>query len=90
MSYYAAFLKMLDPEKNQSMRPDHLAFLVQKEGEGKIFARGKFTDGAGGLVIYIAGSLDEARRLAESDPYVAGGARSLEIHEWDMKSNPPA
>jgi len=41
-------------------------------------------------VIYIAGSLDEARRLAESDPYVAGGARTLEIHEWDMKSNPPA
>ncbi len=85
MSYYAAFLKMKDPEKSQNYRPAHLEFLVQNEKAGNIFARGKFTDNTGGLVIYIAASWDEALKLAESDPYIACGARALELHEWDMK-----
>jgi uncharacterized protein YciI len=85
MKYFAAFLPMKDPVKNQELRPAHIAFLTKGENEGTIYARGKFLDGAGGLVIYKAGSLEEAQKLAESDPYVANGARTLELHEWDVK-----
>jgi len=85
MKYYAAFLRMQDPSKSQDLRPQHIAFLDQGGKEGKIFARGRFTDGTGGLVIYKTESLEEAQKLAESDPYVSSGARSLELHEWDMK-----
>lgn len=92
MKYFAALLKMKDIEKNRSYRDQHVDFLVRREKEGKIFARGRFTEGEGGLVIYIAASFDEAIKMAESDPYVAFGARSLELYEWDMKipgkSNP--
>lgn len=87
MKYFAAFLKMKDLEKNQQYRDQHKDFLLQKEKEGKIFARGRFTDG-GGLVIYMAESMDEARKTAESDPYVASGARTLELYEWEMKAAP--
>ena len=76
---------MSDPAKNQEYRPAHLEFLGKMEEEGKIFARGKFSDGSGGLVIYKAGSVEEARKFAESDPYVKNGARTLELHEWEMK-----
>jgi len=89
MAFFAAFLKMADPEKNQRLRPAHMEFLVAREREGKIFARGRFSDSAGGLVIYVADSLEEAMALAQSDPYVAQGARSLEIHQWEMKVAPP-
>jgi len=85
MKYFAALLRMLDPTKSQDLRERHIEFLEQKAKEGRIFARGRFTDGAGGLVIYTAESLEDARKIAESDPYVSSGARSLEIHEWDMK-----
>lgn len=85
MKYFAAFLPMRDLEKSQELRPAHMEFLSQTEREGKIFARGRFSDGAGGLVIYRAASLEEARKIAESDPYVKSGARSLEFHEWEMK-----
>lgn len=85
MKYFAAFLRMQDPAKSQNLRPQHLEFLGREEKEGRIFARGKFMDDAGGLVIYQAESLEQARKNAESDPYIASGARSLEIHEWDMK-----
>lgn len=86
MKYFAAFLKMLDSAKNETYRPQHMDFLVQNEKEGKIFARGRFTEGKGGLVIYIAESFEEAKKLAESDPLVKFGARSLELYEWEMKA----
>jgi uncharacterized protein YciI len=85
MKYFAAFLMMKDPEKNASYRPQHIEFLTQNEKEGKIFARGRFSDNSGGMVIYIASSLEEAENIAKSDPLVASGARSLEVHEWEMK-----
>ena len=88
MKYFAAFLKMQDLQKNKDLRPQHLEFLIQTEKEGKIFARGRFEDDSGGLVIYQTESLEEARKIAERDPYVTSGARSLELHEWGMKLSP--
>jgi uncharacterized protein YciI len=85
MKYFAAFLRMKDLEKNTDFRQRHMDFLIQKEKEGKIFARGRFAEGKGGLVIYIAPSFDEAAKIADSDPYVASGARTLELFEWEMK-----
>jgi uncharacterized protein YciI len=76
---------MKDPEKNQQYRPQHMDFLLQQEKAGRIFARGRFAEGKGGLAIYMAESIDEARKIAESDPYVVLGARTLELYEWDMK-----
>jgi uncharacterized protein YciI len=87
MKYYAAILRIKDIAKSQDYRPLHLQFLEHNEKAGRIFARGRFADGAGGLIIYVAESGEEARRLAESDPYIASGARSLELHEWEMKSS---
>ena len=49
------------------------------------FCARPFTDDAGGLVVYRAGTIDEAKKIAESDPYVTSGARRLELHEWDAK-----
>lgn len=83
MKYFAAFLKMQDVDKNRDLRPQHLAFL--DANAANIYARGPFKDGAGGLVIYTAETLEEAATLAGKDPYVLQGARSLEIHEWDAK-----
>jgi uncharacterized protein YciI len=88
MKYFAAFLKMKDLEKNESYRQQHANFLVEKDKEGKIFARGRFAGNNGGLVIYIASSLEEAAKIAESDPYVSSGARILELYEWEMKATP--
>ena len=85
MKYFAAILYMQDAEKNKVMRPDHIAFLEENASKGNIFARGPFSDGAGGLVIYQAESLEEAKAIAARDPYVSGGARRLELHPWEMK-----
>jgi uncharacterized protein len=85
MKFFAAFLPMRNPALNQEFRTAHVDFLNEMEKAGKIFARGKFPDGSGGLVVYKCESLEEARQIAESDPYVRNGVRALDLHEWDMK-----
>lgn len=84
MKYYAVLLPMADEEKSRDYRPHHLQYLEEKRNEGKIFANGRFVDGSGGLVIYKAETLEEAKSLAESDPFVIHKARNYEIHEWEV------
>lgn len=87
MKYFAVLLPMVNEEKSQLYRPEHLEFLEKMSREGKILARGRFADGSGGMVIYMAQSLDEAKSYAETDPYIIHGARGMEIHEWEMISD---
>jgi uncharacterized protein YciI len=84
MKYFAVFLPLISVERSQEQRPLHLEFLEKGRNEGWVFANGRFVDGSGGLVIYIAESIDEVLARVKQDPYVAGGARGYEIHEWDL------
>ncbi len=73
---------MKDAEKNAKVLPRHIAYLEDMEACGKVFARGPFTDGTGGLVVYIADTYEEALEIAEADPHVVEGVRRLELKEW--------
>lgn len=84
MGYFAAILHMLDPKKNKAVLPRHIEYLNKLDKEGKIFARGPFADGSGGLVVYIADSWEDAVILAENDPHVLEGVRRLELKEWKV------
>ena len=84
MAHYAAVLYMIDPVKNQELRPQHLDYLNNLKEQGKIFAKGPFGEGKGGLVVYIADSFEEAKELAENDPYVINEVRRLELFEWKI------
>ncbi|GIQ67219.1 hypothetical protein DUZ99_17610 [Xylanibacillus composti] len=84
MKYYAVFLKMQDAELSQKFRPEHLAYLDKRRAEGAIFANGRFVDGAGGLVIYKAENEQQVEEMVKQDPYIIEGARSYEIHEWEI------
>ncbi|WP_050181782.1 YciI family protein [Domibacillus robiginosus] len=82
MAYYAALLHMIDPEKNKEVRPLHLDYLAELEKENKVFAKGPFADGSGGMVVYVADTYEEALQLAENDPAVTHQVRRLELKEW--------
>lgn len=84
MNYFAVFLPMLDQEKSNKFREEHLAHLDKMRRNGNIFANGRFLDGSGGLVIYIASSFDEVKSFVENDPYVIKEARGYEIHQWEI------
>lgn len=84
MPYYAAVLHMLDALKNKEVLPRHVSYLDQLDQQGKVFRRGPFADGSGGLVVYIADSMEEAKEMAENDPHVVEKVRRLELKEWKV------
>ncbi|MBE5097807.1 YciI family protein [Priestia aryabhattai] len=84
MRYYAAMLHMLDVEKNKKVLPYHIEYLDKLDQQGKVFGRGPFSDGSGGMIIYIADTLEEAQYMAENDPHVLEGVRRLELKEWEI------
>lgn len=87
MKYFAVFLPMLDEQKSKDYREEHLNFLEDLRSNDTIIMNGRFTDGAGGLVIYKGNDQDEIKALVEQDPYIINGVRYYEMHEWDMVSN---
>jgi uncharacterized protein YciI len=87
---YVAMLPIIDQELNAKVRPAHLAYINQLFQEGKVVMAGPFTDKRGGMVIYRADTMEEAQRLAEADPAVSEGARTLELREWNPLTLPLA
>ncbi|WKA53861.1 YciI family protein [Planococcus shixiaomingii] len=81
--FYAVLLPMLDAKKSQQFREEHLKFLMALRGSGQVYGNGRFVDGSGGLVIYMAASYEECEAMVKQDPYIENGARRYEIHEWD-------
>ncbi|MBU5424907.1 hypothetical protein KQI41_00675 [Tissierella pigra] len=82
MILYVAILETTDSKKDDEILDVHKAYLQKLIDEGKIFAKGPFTDHSGGLVIYKADSYEEAKRMAENDPAILEKSRKLTLKEW--------
>lgn len=85
MTFYVAILRIIDRRKDEEILEDHKAYLQKYIDEGRIYAKGPFTDHTGGLVIYKAESLEAAREIIENDPVIVHSSRTYELKEW--KSN---
>ena len=69
--------------------PEHLEYMISLEKRGLLFASGPLSDGKGpptgaGLTILRVTDIDEARALAEADPFVLNGLRTYELKEWTI------
>lgn len=78
----------VSPDEMMKHLPDHLAYQKEMEAMGKLVLAGPLSDisgtemSGGGMIIYRAGSLDDARILAENDPMHKTGSRSFSIRSW--------
>ena len=63
---------------------DHVQFLKNLEDNGRLELCGPFIDHKGGMVIIKAGSLEEAKEIAHSDPFVKSGVRNCEVRSWQL------
>ncbi|HEU5273913.1 MAG TPA: YciI family protein [Xanthobacteraceae bacterium] len=75
--------------KGLDLRPylaEHLAYMIELEQRGKLFASGPFGDGTkgDGMTIVRAASEAEARELALADPFVVHGIRTFTIKPWTV------
>jgi len=70
-------------ELRPQLRPQHLAHLGAAQAAGKIRLAGPMTDGAGSLILVEVDSLDQAKAMAQADPYVKGGVfENVEVHPF--------
>jgi uncharacterized protein YciI len=76
------------PQDVQAVLPQHLEYQKEMEETGRLFLAGPLSDltgeemSGGGLIIYRASSMAEARELADSDPMHNSGARTYTLRRW--------
>lgn len=69
------------PEEDAAMSA-HFQYLKGLLAEGTLILAGPCLDTAFGVVIFRAQSLEDARRIMESDPSVMSGVMGAELHEF--------
>ena len=77
------------PEKLKPFLMAHLEYMIGLEKRGLVFASGPLADGEGppsghGLTVLRANSADEARAIAQGDPFFINGLRTFELKEWTI------
>lgn len=80
----------LTRKPDRQLTPDliraHVAHLQRLDEQGRLVLCGPFADGEGGMVIVRAASLEEARSIAEADPFVASGAETCQVRQWALSN----
>jgi hypothetical protein len=78
-----------DPGRLKEFIPAHLEYMIGLEKKGILFASGPLSDSSGvlrgdGLTILRTASVEEARKIAEADPFIVNGLRTFDIKEWTL------
>lgn len=76
------------PDAVKAALPGHLAYLKELELNGHLMLAGPLSDDSGtemqgtGMLVLRAGSMQEARWLADNDPMHLTGARGFRLRKW--------
>jgi uncharacterized protein YciI len=62
---------------------DHVKYLNGIATE-RYFVGGGFANAGGGMIIFKAKDLQEAKMIAEKDPIIERGLYRVEVYEWDL------
>jgi uncharacterized protein YciI/putative intracellular protease/amidase len=72
------------PERpgDETLIRQHVGWLRDLEAAGRLVSAGPYLDRRGGLVVITAADEAEARAIAEADPFVRYGCRTVEVRAW--------
>lgn len=62
---------------------DHIKYLTRVASE-RYFVGGGFSNTVGGMIIYEAKDLPEAKEVASNDPLIKRNLYRYELFEWDL------
>lgn len=63
---------------------DHLDWMRERHADGSVLMSGPARDLSVSIYIIRADSLEEARAIAEADPFTAGGDGRAEVIDWNV------
>ncbi len=62
---------------------DHVEYLKGVAAE-RYFVGGGFSNAIGGMIIFEAKDLEEAKMIAKKDPIIERGLFRVKVYEWDL------
>lgn len=77
--------RMPDGDARKAMFAGHMANIGRLAKEGKLALAGPFEDskdGWRGLFVFAVDSVDEAKKLTDTDPVIVNGEMAAEYHPW--------
>lgn len=87
--YVMAFLKagpnrLTDSAARMQLQMAHLKNIGRLAAEGKLVVAGPFMDDQEirGIFIFNCETVEEARKLTETDPAIKAGSLTMELHPW--------
>ena len=83
MWYIVLSRSLPEQENNKQLHyEEHRQWLDDQHRAGRLLFSGPTTDGAYGIYVMRAASLDEAKNIAAGDPHHLRGIRTMEVREW--------
>lgn len=85
-SKYIRYVILINRQKDYSFEliNMHVEHLKKLDENDQLVLCGPFTDFAGGIVIVRAESIEEAKIIAESDPFIAEGFSTYELRTLEL------
>ncbi len=88
-TYVMAFLKagpnrLKDSTARNQLQMAHLKNIMRLADEGKLIVAGPFMDDQPirGIFIFNVSTVEEAKKLTETDPAIKAGTLIMELHPW--------
>lgn len=87
--FYVMMRRILDREKAAKFRQEHLGWMIDMERRGVLFLSGPASSVSGdgpiqGMTILRAEGPADARRIADSEPFIVEGAMAYDLYEWTV------
>ena len=85
MNWYLATRRMTQPPASwNDLLPAHLAWLKDRHDEGSIILSGPSDDASPGIYVMRAPDLDNATRIARSDPLLCSSGATVQVISWQV------
>ncbi len=83
MGVYVSLMVNRNP-LDASVIERHVAYLKRLDQEGSLILCGPFIDEPGGMVVFSAGSMDEAKKIAQNDPFIHEGYKTHTLRTMEI------
>ncbi|WP_353930257.1 YciI family protein [Okeanomitos corallinicola TIOX110] len=75
---------MVDKRIFDQYVPAHTAYVKELIDKGHKAKTGYWAEKGGGMMLFEAASMDEAKAIVAADPLVANGCVNYQLHEWKI------
>ena len=85
MSWFVKIEKgIVDKKIFDQYIPAHKAYVKKLIAKGYEAKTGYWKELGGGMLLFKAKSLDEAKKIVENDPLIKNGCVEYELHQWQI------